>query len=71
LDFANSSSYLLIQFRAQLARYQCLKGNLDEAKRLIAEEITAEPAKREQALKDEDLKAIWDFIRNLPENKAK
>jgi hypothetical protein len=70
LDFANSSSYLLIQFRAQLARYQCLKGNLDEAKRLITEEIAAKPAAREQALEDDDLKAIWGFIRNLPENAA-
>ena len=54
-----------------LACYECLSGNVEESKRLIAEEITAKPANREQALKDDDLKAIWDFIQNLPENAAK
>jgi len=35
-------------------------------KRLIAEEIAAKPAAREQALQDDDLKGIHEFIRSLP-----
>jgi len=54
------------QFRYTLACYECLSGNLDEAKRLIAEEIATEPAAREQALKDDGLKPIHDFIRSFP-----
>jgi hypothetical protein len=38
---------------------------LEEAKHLIADEIAANPAAREQALKDDDLKAIRDFIRDF------
>ena len=51
--------------RYNLACYECLSGNLDEAKRLIAEEIAANPEKKEQVLQDEDLKPIWDFIKLL------
>ncbi|MEI6395998.1 MAG: tetratricopeptide repeat protein, partial [Verrucomicrobiota bacterium] len=58
-------------FRYNLACYECLCGNVEQSKRLIAEEVAAKPAAREEALKDDDLKAIWDFIRNLAENKAK
>ena len=53
------------KLRYNLARYECLGSNLDEAKRLIAEEIAAKPAAREQALKDDDLKAIHGYIRDL------
>ena len=51
--------------RYNLACYECLTGNVEEAKRLIAEEIAAKPAAREQALKDDDLKAIHDHIREI------
>ena len=51
--------------RYNLACYECLSGNLDEAKRLITEEIAANPEKKEQVLQDEDLKPIWDFIKLL------
>jgi len=40
-----------------------LGGNIAGAKRLIAEEIASKPEVREQALKDDDLKAIHEFIR--------
>ena len=48
-----------------LVCHECLSGNVEEAKRLIAEEIAAKPAAREQALQDDDLKVIHDFIRDL------
>ena len=51
--------------RYDLACYECLSGNLDEAKRLIAEELAANPEKKEEALQDDDLKAIHDFIQSL------
>jgi Flp pilus assembly protein TadD len=51
--------------RYNLACYECLSGNLDEAKRLITEEIAADPKKKEQTLKDEDLAAIRDYIASL------
>jgi tetratricopeptide (TPR) repeat protein len=57
------SNKCLAAVRYHLACYECLIGNLEEAKRLIAEEIAAKPAAREQALKDDDLKAIYEFIR--------
>jgi tetratricopeptide (TPR) repeat protein len=56
------SNKCLAAVRYHLACYECLIGNVEEAKRLIAEEIAAKPAAREQALKDDDLKAIYDFI---------
>jgi len=51
--------------RYNLACYECLSLNLEEAKRLIAEEIAAKPSTRELALKNEDLKAIHEFIQLL------
>jgi hypothetical protein len=48
--------------RYNLACYECLIGNHEEARHLIAEEIAANPKKKEQALTDDDLKAIRDFI---------
>ena len=58
------------EVRYNLAGYECLSGNLEEAKRLIAEEIAAKPAARERALKVDDLKAIYDYIRDLPPAQA-
>jgi len=51
--------------RYNLACYECLSGNLDEAKRLLAEDIAADPEKKEQALQDSDLEAIREFIKRL------
>jgi hypothetical protein len=51
--------------RYNLGCYECLSGNVEETKRLIAEEVAARPAAREQALKDEDLKVIHDYIRDV------
>jgi Flp pilus assembly protein TadD len=48
-----------------LACYECLSGNLDEAKRLITEELASDPEKKERALSDEDLAAIHDHIASL------
>jgi tetratricopeptide (TPR) repeat protein len=51
--------------RYHLACYECLSGNLEEAKQLITEEIAADPEKKEHALQDSDLTAIHEFIRSL------
>lgn len=61
--YASKGSQCLAFARYNLARYECLGGNTEEAKRLIAEEIAAKPEAREMALKDDDLKAIREFIR--------
>ena len=64
-EHAAKSEACLAYVRYNLACYECLSGNLDEAKRLIAEEITADPEKEEQALADADFSAIHDFIASL------
>jgi pentatricopeptide repeat protein len=51
--------------RYNLACYECLSGNLNEAKRLITEELATDPEKKEQALSDEDIAAIRDYIASL------
>jgi tetratricopeptide (TPR) repeat protein len=51
--------------RYNLACYECLDGNLDEARKLIAEEIAADPEKKETALEDPDLSSIREFIETL------
>lgn len=48
-----------------LACYECLAGNLEEAKRVIGEHLKKHPEKKENALKDEDFAAIRDWIRKL------
>lgn len=48
-----------------LACYECLEGNLDEAKRLIAKYLTNHPEKIEQALTDEDFSPIREWIETL------
>ena len=62
---AAKSEACLAYVRYNLACYECLSGNQDEAKRLITEEIAADPEKKEQALADADLTAIHDFIASL------
>ena len=65
-EVTGRSPVCLAGLRYTLACNECLSGNLEEAKRLIADEIAAKPKAREQALKDDDLKAIHEFIRDLP-----
>ena len=48
-----------------LACYECLEGNLEEAKRLISEHLKLHPEKKAQALADEDFAAIRDCISEL------
>jgi tetratricopeptide (TPR) repeat protein len=49
-----------------LACYECLEGNIDEAKRLIAAHLEKHPEKKDQALADPDFTAIHDWILQLP-----
>ena len=56
--------------RFNLAGHECLSGNLNAARRLIAEEIAADPEKKQQALEDDDLAAIRDFIQSLGETES-
>jgi tetratricopeptide (TPR) repeat protein len=48
-----------------LACYECLEGNHEEAKRLIAEHLERHPEKKAQALADKDFAAIRDWIADL------
>ena len=59
---AAKSEACLAGVRYNLACYECLSGNLDEARRLITAEITAKPEIKDRALADADLTAIHDFI---------
>jgi Flp pilus assembly protein TadD len=60
---ASLSERANLALRYTLASLEALAGNVEEAKRLIAEEIAAKPEAREKALKDDDLKAIHEFVR--------
>jgi Flp pilus assembly protein TadD len=48
-----------------LACYECLEGNIDEAKRLIAAHLEKHPDKKDQALADPDFTAIPEWISQL------
>ena len=48
-----------------LACYECLEGNHEEAKRLIAEHLARHPEKKALALADEDFASIRDWIAGL------
>jgi tetratricopeptide (TPR) repeat protein len=48
-----------------LACYECLEGNIEEAKRLIADYLKKHPDKKNQALEDEDFTAIHEWISQL------
>jgi nephrocystin-3 len=54
--------------RYKLARYECLAGNVEEAKRLIAEHLQIHPAMKDQALVDKDFASIKDYIANFNSN---
>jgi hypothetical protein len=62
---ATDSPAIYAGVRYQLACYECLSGNIEEAMRLIAEEIAADSDMRELALWDDDLMPIREFIRTL------
>ena len=51
--------------RYNLSCYECLSGNHDRAKLLIAEEISSHVELKDQAMRDPDLEAIRDFIAAL------
>ena len=51
--------------RYNLACYECLEGNLEEAKRLIAKHLSLHPDLKEQAVADADFTAIRAFIKAL------
>ena len=48
-----------------LACYECLEGNHEEAKRLISEHLQLHPEMKDQALADKDFTAIHDWISEL------
>ena len=60
------SEQALRHLRYNLACYECLSGNLDNAKELIAVEINSRPRSLDEALEDDDLKTIREFINSLP-----
>ncbi len=51
--------------RYNLACYECLDGNIDEAKRLIASHLKIHLDEKKGALEDADLALIRDFIQAL------
>ena len=59
---AKNSEQCRRSVRYNLACFECLSGNQDEARRLIAEEVEAVPSKKSTALDDVDLSAIHEFI---------
>jgi tetratricopeptide (TPR) repeat protein len=61
----NETHVVAAAVRYNLACYDCLSGKFAEARRLITEEIAANPARKEPALQDFDLAAIHEFIRAL------
>ena len=48
-----------------LACYECLEGNIDEAKRLLAAHLEKHPDKKDQALADPDFTVIHEWISQL------
>jgi tetratricopeptide (TPR) repeat protein len=63
--FASLSSAARDAVAYNLACYECLEGNHEEAKRLIAKHLTIQPEQKLQALADDDFAAIRDFIQTL------
>jgi len=64
-EWSSHSNEAADNFRYQLACYECLEGNLEEAKRLIQKHLTLHPAEKDRALADDDFAAIRDFIETL------
>lgn len=53
------------RLRYNLACYECLEGNLDEAIRLVAKHLKLHPEEKEQAMADSDLAAIRSVLQKL------
>jgi tetratricopeptide (TPR) repeat protein len=51
--------------RYNLACYECLEGNLEEAKHLISKHLTLHPDTKAQALADSDFATIREFIETI------
>jgi tetratricopeptide (TPR) repeat protein len=63
--FANLSGEAREFVAYNLACYECLEGNHDEAKQLIAVHLEMHPNEKDQALADPDLTAIHEWISQL------
>ena len=49
-------------YRYQIARLECLEGNLDKAKILMMDEIRLDPKKKNQAIMDKDFLMIREYL---------
>ena len=65
LEVTNADEDSIKSLRYNLACYECLEGNLDEAKRLIKEQLILHPDQKATALEDKDFDTIKDFIENI------
>ena len=63
--YGGISEKTLDHVRLDLARYECREGNIDVARRLIAEHLAFHPEEQEESLVDEDLAAIREWIETL------
>jgi nephrocystin-3 len=67
--YTNLSDAGMALLRYNLACYECLSGNLERARQLVTDELSAsnDPATRKmQMLEDADFQPIHDFIREIP-----
>jgi hypothetical protein len=64
-DLLRTYAWLDFNILYNLACYECLSGNTEEAKRLIAEYLSLHSEKKDQALADSDFSAIKDYIASL------
>lgn len=69
--FAEISDDIRDAVAYQLACCECLEGNIDEAKQLIAAHLEKNPDKKDQALADADFTAIHGWISSLTPTQLK
>ena len=62
---ASASSVSMDKLRYNLACYECLAGNIAEAKRLMSEHLQQHTEDKNEAMKDSDLDSIRDYIQVL------
>ena len=55
----------LKKLRYDLARCECLHGNIGEAKKLIADEIESRPSALKEALQNPDFAALHEYIKSI------
>jgi tetratricopeptide (TPR) repeat protein len=60
--YAEVSPFSFDAVAYNLARYECIEGNLEEAKRVLAAHLENHPEKKEQALAQKDFAAIHNWI---------